>query len=296
MNPATAEREPLVSVMMTIHKPHEKFFPMAVRSILRQSLEDFELIIVEDPSPRSGREMLSGMSDGRIRYIAAEQRTCLVRQRNRAIELARGEFVAVMDGDDVAHPERFAKQVQHLRKQPELGVLGSQIAVIDCHDRISGYRRFPLGHDDIFLGLSRFVPICQPSVMFRREVFENVGGYEFLELPVGTDYELWSRWIHRGVRFANHPEDLLFYRIHSDQMKFRQLRETILASLRVKELYWLNHMNTRARLRMLGERMLLHLPDPIVKRLIVSMLYRDKPPTAGDREAALAAAVFGGEL
>jgi glycosyltransferase involved in cell wall biosynthesis len=267
---------PTVSVVMTVYNPHPTFFRTAVRSILDQSWQDFEFIIVEDPSPRRGDEMLRGINDPRLRYIANMTRTSLVAQKNRGLATASGRYIALMDADDKAHPSRLAKQVRYLRARPEISVLGSQIDVIDADDRSVGHRRFPLEHDAIFKALPRVVPLSQPSVMFRREAFLSFGGYQFTEYSTAEDYDLWSRWIKQGVRFANHPEPLLSYRLHPDQTKFTKLRETILGDLRVKQIHWSKQMDARSRLWRYAQTMLLYLPEKVVAKLLVSLLYRDR--------------------
>src|SRR5262245_50265044 len=101
----TRHREPdapLVSVVMSVYNPQPEYFPLAVHSVMQQTLGDLELIIVEDPGPRSGRPMLAGMVDRRIRHIVNPARTSAAAQRNRALAAARGQFVAVLDADDIA--------------------------------------------------------------------------------------------------------------------------------------------------------------------------------------------------
>lgn len=269
------EARPTVSVVMTVYEPHAVFFRKAVESILAQSWRDFELIIVEDPSPSRGDKLLDGVSDSRLRHVVNAGRTSLVEQKNLGLEMAAGRYIALMDADDVAHPSRLARQLEYLETQPNTMVLGSQIMVIDAQDRVVGHRRFPLEHGEILNALPRIVPLSQPSVMFRREVIESFGMYRPTEYAVAEDYELWSRWIRQGVRFANHPEQLLSYRLHPGQTKFVRLRETILADLRVKEEYWTDALDMRSRLWWQAQRLLLILPEWLVGRLLVFSLYRD---------------------
>lgn len=140
-----------------------------------------------------------------------------------------------------------------------------------------GYRRFPLEHAEILKSLPRIVPLSQPSVMFRREVFDAFGGYAPIPFCAAEDYELWSRWIKRGIRFANHSRPLLYYRLHADQTKFAKLHETIRADLHVKTLHWSDQRHLVLRIWWLAERLLLRLPERFVARLLVWSFYRDAP-------------------
>ncbi|NQT17969.1 MAG: glycosyltransferase [Planctomycetes bacterium] len=265
--------KPRVSVVMVVRNPHPRFFPLAVESILIQTFTDFELIIVEDPSPRSAEDTLNRHSDPRIRYIRHSRRTSLVQQRNRALAEARGEFMAICDADDIVVPNRLEKQLGFLHRHLEIDVLGAQIAVIDDHGEHLGYRAFPVDHDSIVESMTRIVPFCQPSVMMRTEAVRAVGGYrETGYLP--EDYELWSRLAKNGTQFANHHEVLLHYRVHAAQMKAIYLREIIRGVLRVKQTYWREEMNLGARLQMWAERLLLLFPPNLVYRLLLRMYYR----------------------
>jgi len=275
---ATYAPPPLVSVVMTVLNPHPLYFPEAVRSILEQTLEDWELIIIEDPSPRCGRDFLNDICDQRIRYHRNTHRTSLVAQRNRGLSEARGEFMAVLDADDIAEPTRLQRQVEYLQAHPKIGVVGSQVCVIDADGKPTGYRSFPTDHDNILQALQCTVSVCQGSAMFRRALVREVGGYHFSEEGTVEDYDLLSRLVVQGVRLANLPQPLLRYRFHSEQMKATHLRSTIRGILAVKKRYWRDQMSLSARLRMWGERLLLCIPPRLALSLVIQMLYRDQSP------------------
>jgi glycosyltransferase involved in cell wall biosynthesis len=268
---------PLISVVMAVYDPQPTYLREAIASILAQRLQEWEMIIVEDPSPRSAADILRDVRDRRLRFILNTERTCLVDQKNRGLQEARGEFIAIMDADDIAHPFRFMKQVSFLRNHPEVGLVGSQVGVIDSEDRLVGYRWFPSLHDDIRAEIVRSVPFCHPTVMLRRTVYEMFGGYRFVEFPAAEDYEYWSRLIQSGVRVANIPEPLLYYRIHSKQIKHSKLRETVLAVLRVRELCWSGQLDVHARLQEWGERLLLRVPTRIAAWLLRRAVWHYRP-------------------
>jgi glycosyltransferase involved in cell wall biosynthesis len=269
---------PLVSVVMPVLNPHPVYFPLAVQSILDQTLEQFELIIVEDPSPRNAQSYLDSLDDPRIRYYRNAERTGLIRQRNQGLFQARASLIATFDADDVAAPDRLRHQYDYFQAHPEIDVLGTQIAVIDGTGAIQGHRRFPLTHDDIMEALPRCVPLSHPSVMYRKEAVLDAGGYQHEEYPHVDDYELWSRLALGGRRFANLPEALVRYRIHAEMGKATRLREVIRGVLRVKRVYWRDRMDFRARLRAWGEMLLLGVPTWLTFHLLVQWLYRDSSP------------------
>jgi len=270
--------QPIVSVVMPVLNPHPIYFREAVESVLRQSLRELELVIVEDPSPVDGRELLKGMGDPRIRHIRNPARTSLVDQRNRALAEARADFIAMLDADDIAEPDRLHKQLDYLRAHPDIGVLGSALTIIDSAGTQLGTRAYPLDHDAIIAAMCRYNAIAQPSVMARRSVLEAAGGYQYRTYPVNEDYELWSRLAASGVRFANSPERLLRYRVHPHGTKAAMLRRMLRATIDVKKLWWLDRMDTRARLRFYAEHALLGLPASWVLRLFMMTQY-----VAGER-------------
>jgi glycosyltransferase involved in cell wall biosynthesis len=264
---------------MPVWKPDREFFHAAVTSIVAQSLAELELVIVEDPSGCPTAEWVRQLGDPRIRYYASAERTGLVRQLNDGLARSSAPLVARMDADDVCHPERLEKQVALLDEQPDVSVVGSQIKVIDAHGQMVGYRKYPQTHAEIIHAMSRFNPLAHPSVMFRKNVVTDVSGYRDVVERRGAilwcqDYELWSRLAAKGIRFANHRDALLSYRVHTGQVKSTNVRSVIRATLAVKRQYWRDSMDWPARARMLAERLLLFLPPKMVVAMFERLEFR----------------------
>jgi glycosyltransferase involved in cell wall biosynthesis len=271
--------QPRVSVVMPVVDPHPVYFPQAVASILAQSLSDLELIIIEEPSASSGKPLLAGVQDARLRHLVHHRRTTLVQQRNRGLVEARSELVAWLDADDIAEPDRLAKQVEFLEAHPEFGVLGSQLKIIDPAGKHVAQRRYPLSHDAILRRLRRANPIAQPAVLCRRSALLAVGGYQYSKFPATEDYELWCRLAAHGYRFANHPEALVRYRIHPGGAKAAKLHGILLGTLEIKRRYFGGQGDLGDLLRYFGERALLYLPSSWVYELFLKTTYElpDQP-------------------
>lgn len=260
-------RSPRVSVVMPVWTPHPRYFPEAVRSVLDQSLEDLELLIVERPGPRAVREFPELLGDPRVRHAIVEGD--LVDQRNYGLAEARAPYVAWLDADDVAEPGRLAAQATFLDEHPDIGVVGCQLRLIDAQGRTLGFRRYPCAPQEVVAALPRYNAMPQPGVMARRAVLLRSGGYQYRRYPALEDYELWSRLARAGVRLANLPEVLLRYRLHPGAMKATRLRGILHGTLEVKRLYWLQTMHAPARVRYALEHLLLYLPPPLVFRLFL---------------------------
>lgn len=258
---------PRVSVVVTVWNPDPAFFPEAIRSILGQTFTDFELLILDDPGPRSAREQLANIHDARIRFISYPNRVHLVEKAQRGIVEARAELIARLDADDLMEPDRLAKQVTFLDSHPEVAVLGSQLRLIDEKGQELGYRVYPTTHAAIRKTLPRWNAIAQPAVMFRKAPALAAGGYfgpDFVE-----DFDLWSRMAVRGEGFANLPEARTRYRIHGDASKSTRLRHVLTETQNIKKRHFGAEMGVIDRLRLFAERMMLWLPAAWVVRLFL---------------------------
>lgn len=265
---------PRVSIVMPVFRPHPRFFAEAIESVLAQTFEDWELVIVEDPSDRLGRDVLEERRDARIRYLLNPVRTGLARQHNRAVTEARGEYIARFDADDVCEPDRLEKQVAFLDQHPGVDVLASQLRIIDAAGSVIGTREYPLDHDGILRAMRRYNPIAGSNVMFRRKVATEVGGWrENIDRPA-QDYEWYSRVASQGYRFATHPDRLVRYRRHDEQIKQQKLRQTLLTTLEVKRRYWLSSMDPLSLAILAAEGLLLLVPAGVVLWLFQKLRYR----------------------
>ena len=282
---------PRVSAVISVVDPHPVYFREAVASILGQTLSELELIIIEEPSGRRVADVLQGteapprsagavppIDDARIRHFCHPHRTSLVDQRNRGLEHARSEYVALLDADDICKPDRFAKQLAFLEAHPEVGVVGSQLEVIDHEGRHIGYRAYPIEPEAIRRALPLYNPIAQPGCMLRRSAALAVGGYQYKLHKFVEDYELWCRMAKHGFALANLPEPLTRYRIHPEGAKTTSLRSSLLGTIDVKRIHFAGAMGPRARLRLLGERALLRLPGPLVIKLFLALQVRRELP------------------
>jgi glycosyltransferase involved in cell wall biosynthesis len=261
---------PRVSVVMPVWRPHATYLRRAVDSVLAQTMSDLELVIIEDPGGVPVASALAGLADPRIRVLTSPVRTTLIEQRNRGLAAARAELVAMLDGDDVASPDRLALQLRRFAEESDLAVLGSAIMLIDESERPIAVRRYPCDHASIVSAMRRENPIAQGAVMARRDVLVADGGYRFAIDHTGEDYELWSRLARAGVRFANLPDVAMKYRIHAASSKSTRLRALLRSTVWVKQHYWVGDMGAIDRVRMLAERLLVHVPPAWVNALFVA--------------------------
>ena len=209
-----SEAIPAISVVMPLYNT-ERHLRAALDSVLAQTFTDFEVIAVDDGSKDGTLAILREYEarDSRLRMISRPN-TGIVGALNDGLAMARAEFIARMDGDDLCLPNRFAKQVDYLRQHPECVLVGSQVMLIDPEgDAICPHRQTRFTHEEIDHDhLNRGWPVIHPAVMMRRNAVQTIGGYreqyKWLE-----DLDLFLRLAEIG-KLANLPDTLLKYRLH----------------------------------------------------------------------------------
>ncbi len=211
---------PKVSVLMPVYKTNPEYLRAAINSILEQTFKDYEFLIVDDCSEDDNLKHLLAeyaKTDARIKYYVNKQNLGISQTRNHLLSLAKGQYIAVMDHDDVSLPERLAKEVKFLDDNPEVGVVG-------CW-----YEKFPkyklkkryIVDCQIKKSLMSVCAVLHPSAMIRKSVLDtNNIRYEEKFSPA-EDYALWVRLINK-TKFANLPEVLFKYRDYDSNTSKRQ--------------------------------------------------------------------------
>jgi glycosyltransferase involved in cell wall biosynthesis len=164
---------------------------------------------VNDGSTDGSGALIQAFSDPRIRYIEQPNQG-VVAALNAALAMARGEFIARQDADDVSFPERIERQVAFLKANPDVGLLGTWATVTDPHAKPIGSLRHPVSHAAITYALLFDSALVHPTVMFRRSLLNAVGPYSADPL-IFEDHAMWNSMV-QVTRAANLPIELLRYR------------------------------------------------------------------------------------
>ena len=222
---AADPRRPFVSVILPVHNG-EEHLAAAIDSILRQTHANFELIVLDDGSTDRSAAIAAGFDDARIRLVRNERNLGIVATLNKALELARAEFVARMDADDIADPRRFEMQVARLLSDPDVALLGTGITFIDTQGRSCGAPRRPaIGPGFVRWRLLRGTCLFHPTLMINRARAAGNARYSE-EFPHAEDYELCLR-LSRRHRLDNLPEHLLQQRLHPGSISARHRHEQL---------------------------------------------------------------------
>jgi|GEM_PF-1853747 len=218
---------PRVSVVLPVRNG-QTYIKAAVKSILNQSFTDFELIVADDGSTDQTPQLVSAFAaaDRKVRFVS-NPRKGLVATLELARSIARGEFIARMDADDISLPTRLLAQVEFINKNPSVVAVGGQIQIIDtfgCYIR-AGY--YPISPAECKAYLDRGSPLCHPSVLMRASAVEEAGGYR-REFEGAEDYDLWFRLVKLG-NLANLEDVVLKYRHHPESVTSSQPRKNAVA-------------------------------------------------------------------
>jgi hypothetical protein len=207
---------PYVSVVLPVRNG-ERYIAEAITSIVEQTFRNFEVVVVDDGSCDCTLQILAewAVRDPRIRLLA-RPRSGLVAALEAGRAAAQGFYLARMDADDIADPERLRRQVEYLDRHPEVVAIGGQIELIDAKGRSLGRRVFPVTPADCRTYLKRGAPFCHPAVMMRPDAVALVGGYRASFEPA-EDIDLWLRLAKVG-ELANLDVNVLRYRVHAASM------------------------------------------------------------------------------
>lgn len=215
---------PRVSVIISTFEG-EKYLREALDSILNQTLEDFELIVVNDGSTDSTSKILGGLKDERLVLIENGVNLGIAASQNKAIAIARGKYVALQDHDDISLPERLQLQVDFLDRHPEISLVSSNVWRVDEAGKKNQFLEHPARDIDVRWGFLFGCPIFHTTVMLRRAVLDEGPAYSE-DYGVCCDYELLSRIVSKH-QVSQIPRPLVKWRSHPDSTSSRRATEIV---------------------------------------------------------------------
>lgn len=206
------DMSPKVSVVMPAYNA-EKYVAEAIESILSQTFQDFEFIIIDDSSTDETWSIIQKYSklNSRIRPYKNESNLKLSKTLNRGIDLASGTYIARMDADDISTVARLEKQCNYMEQHPDVGIVGGAMEIMNVDGKTIGKRSYRLTDEQIRKKIYRYSPFCHPAIMIRSSILKSAGTYDGIWNPA-EDYELYFR-IGKYSQFANLQDVLLRYRI-----------------------------------------------------------------------------------
>jgi len=228
---------PKITVLMPVYNC-ELYIEMAIKSILNQTYTDFEFLIIDDASNDNTINIIKSFDDKRIKLIEKPINTGLTNSLNLGLKLAKGQYIARMDGDDISLPDRFLKQITYLDSNLNVILCGTNISIIDKNKTI----QFPEKNEEIKIALLKGNSVAHPSVMIRKDKLKEFKLQYDVNKEPAEDYDFWVRLLKFG-ELHNLQEVFLNYRVHDFQVS--QKRETqqnkISLETRIKILNYLDY-------------------------------------------------------
>lgn len=212
---------PELSVIMATYNENLGFLKTCIDSVLRQTFNDFEFIIVVEPE-EANLVFLEGIAgiDKRVKIFKNESRLRVAGSRNRAILESSGKYIAIVDGDDYCASTRFEKQLKFFASNPELSIVGSNLFLIDENGNIVGERKYPQVHKKIKEEFLLTMAVANPAIIVMKKDIEEVGFFDS-QFNKAEDFELWLRFLAHNKRMHNLQENLVYHRISTNPNKRR---------------------------------------------------------------------------
>lgn len=218
---------PLISVILPVYNV-ASYIQECIDSLLNQTIQDFELIIIDDASTDNTLNIIRNFNDPRIKIIEKKRNLGLIHSLNLGVENAKGEYVARMDGDDISTLDRFQKQYEVLKNNKEIDVCGCWLQQFGKKNETIKHAKY---HEEILVNMLSSCSMSMCSVMCRKEVFKN---YRFNDNKIHVeDYDFWSR-VAWTIKFYNIQEVLYFYRMHEAQVSTRHKKKQMVADIPIK--------------------------------------------------------------
>ena len=212
------EQIALVSILLPVYNG-ETYLAESLDSVLAQTYQNWELVIINDGSTDGTESLISKYQDKRIRYLPNDGNKGIIFSLNRGLRESNGAYIARLDADDIALPHRLEKQVRFLSENPDYAMCGSYFQTIDSNGRFLKNVRFPANNRDAQSYLLLHNCFCHSAIMMRTSIAKELKYDE--KFQVCEDYDLWYR-ISRSGKILNLPEFTTLYRVHDNNMSTRK--------------------------------------------------------------------------
>lgn len=260
----STQKKNLVSVIIPAYNAGE-YVGEAIKSIQSQTYKDLEIIVIDDCSKDNTVDIVNEMAkkDNRINLLKNKENLGIGGNRNKGIEVAKGEYICWQDADDISLPQRIERQVEFLESHPDVGVVGGFIQFFSAHGD-GATRRYAVDDSMLRATIFRYNPVAQPASMMRAECFDTVGGYD-PKYRVSEDLDMLFR-IGEHYQFGNVQDIVLRYRQTEGSLTASNLKAMEKATLTIRAHYSRSkayHFGFADRLYNLAQKLSMSMPSSL---------------------------------
>lgn len=221
---------PKISVVMGLFNTPYNYLEATMKSILAQTVKDFELIIIDDASTIEYTEFFKKFSDNRIKYSKLDKNCGPGGARNIGIKQAQGEYIAIVDSDDVYFPNRLELQMDFLDKNPDISLISGGFK----QSNNGKTPKIPETHEEIKVFMLFNSPFTSSAVMFRKEEFSQKNIFFPEEIRFAEDYQMWINAMFANVKMSNIKDVLMIYTRRNGQLSKEKFKTQMII---IKDLY-----------------------------------------------------------
>jgi len=225
---------PVISVVMSVYNG-EQYLREAIDSILNQTFDAFEFIIIDDGSTDGSADIIRSYEDQRIRFVQ-QKNAGLAAALNKGVELAKGIHIARMDADDISLLDRLSIQYEYMLVHPDIDILGGHAFLIDEMGERFGEKKKPVNSDAIKNCIGFSCPLIHPTYMVKKDVYQDLGGYRS-EFSVAQDYDFLLRAYDSGKKIENINKYLVCYRVEMRSIRHDRERYQMFLTRLILELH-----------------------------------------------------------
>lgn len=210
---------PLVSIIMSEYNTDQKLLIESIKSIINQTYQNIELILIDDCGKNNVKKIVEKINDSRIKVYKNQKNSGLVYSLNKAIEKSNGKYIARMDTDDYAYPNRIELQVNFMEQNLQYDIIGGN-AIFS--DGIKDWGKTTGSGEITKEQMLRGCPLIHPSTMYKKEVIKDIGGYQNYQRC--EDYATWIEAFSKGYRLYKINEIVIKYHLSKEDYKKRTLK------------------------------------------------------------------------
>ena len=233
---------PKISVLVPVYNS-APYLKATIQSVLNQTFQDFELILLNDASPDNSEDIILNFNDSRIKYYKNDTNLGISPSRNKLMDLAQGEYLAILDNDDICLPQRLEIQSKFLDEHPDVSICGTWFELFTSNHQMPFYKRWLINlgwiwchpHNPVLSDAIKGNVFMHPTAMYRKADFHKHNIRYNAEYTPAEDYDIAKQALFKGLKIVNIPQILLKYNLHGNNFSIKKKQQLKEADKKIKQ-------------------------------------------------------------